>query len=204
MRSTRWSNRGAAPEWRRYARGRARRARPPRAARRWAPASTTSTGASAGCRRWRRGPCTAPFVYEHGETMNPRRARAVSVGPHRDRARARRGDGPAPRPHRLAGRRDGAGRRAGCCRACPAPRRWPTRRTRRWASTASARCVFCASPASPALPQITLPLGTVDGAPFGLSLIGARNTDLALIELGAAILADAGRGAERAGRVTLS
>ena len=42
------------------------------------------------------------------------------------------------------------------------------------------------------LPQITLPLGTVDGAPFGLSLIGGRNTDVALIDLGARIMRDAG------------
>ena len=42
------------------------------------------------------------------------------------------------------------------------------------------------------LPQITLPLGTVDGAPFGLSLIGGRGTDVALVDLGARIMADAG------------
>ena len=42
------------------------------------------------------------------------------------------------------------------------------------------------------LPQLTLPLGSVDGAPFGLSLIGPRNTDVALIDLGTAIMADAG------------
>ena len=42
------------------------------------------------------------------------------------------------------------------------------------------------------LPQITLPLGTVEGAPFGLSLIGGRNTDVALIDLGTAIMERAG------------
>ena len=37
-------------------------------------------------------------------------------------------------------------------------------------------------------PQITLPLGTVDGAPFGLSLLGPAGSDLALIRLGREIL----------------
>jgi amidase len=41
------------------------------------------------------------------------------------------------------------------------------------------------------LPQITLPLGSVDGAPFGLSLLGPRGSDRALIALGRGIL-DAG------------
>ena len=34
------------------------------------------------------------------------------------------------------------------------------------------------------LPQITLPVGTVDGAPVGLSVIGPRGSDLALLDLG--------------------
>lgn len=38
------------------------------------------------------------------------------------------------------------------------------------------------------LPQITLPLGTVDGAPFGLSLLGPAGSDLALIQLARRIL----------------
>jgi amidase len=38
------------------------------------------------------------------------------------------------------------------------------------------------------LPQITLPLGRVDGAPFGISLIGPRGSDRALIALGKTIL----------------
>ncbi|WP_269932387.1 amidase [Aminobacter sp. HY435] len=38
------------------------------------------------------------------------------------------------------------------------------------------------------LPQITLPIGKVDGAPFGLSLLGPAGSDLALIELGRKIL----------------
>jgi amidase len=38
-------------------------------------------------------------------------------------------------------------------------------------------------------PQITLPLGTVHGAPFGLSLLGPAGSDLALIRLGRNILA---------------
>lgn len=37
-------------------------------------------------------------------------------------------------------------------------------------------------------PQLTLPLGQVDGAPFGISLLGPAGSDLALLELGAAIL----------------
>ncbi|MER8564574.1 amidase [Mesorhizobium sp. M0924] len=41
-------------------------------------------------------------------------------------------------------------------------------------------------------PQITLPLGSVDGAPFGLSLLGPPGSDIALIRLGRRIL-DAAR-----------
>lgn len=40
-------------------------------------------------------------------------------------------------------------------------------------------------------PQITLPIGTVDGAPFGLSLLGPAGSDLQLIALGRRILAAA-------------
>lgn len=39
-----------------------------------------------------------------------------------------------------------------------------------------------------AFPQITLPLGTVDGAPFGLSLLGPAGSDRALIGLARTIL----------------
>lgn len=42
------------------------------------------------------------------------------------------------------------------------------------------------------LPQITLPLGTVDGAPFGLSLLGPAGSDRALIRLACTILASTG------------
>ncbi len=47
------------------------------------------------------------------------------------------------------------------------------------------RCVrlFCLSGLS-GFPQITLPLGEVHGAPFGISLLGPRGSDLALIRLG--------------------
>ena len=38
-------------------------------------------------------------------------------------------------------------------------------------------------------PQLTLPLGMVDGAPFGISLLAPAGSDLALLELGADILA---------------
>lgn len=42
-------------------------------------------------------------------------------------------------------------------------------------------------------PQITLPLGAVDGAPFGISLLGPAGSDMALIRLGRRIL-DAAEG----------
>jgi len=38
------------------------------------------------------------------------------------------------------------------------------------------------------LPQITIPLGTVHGAPFGISLIGPRNADRTLVALASRIL----------------
>ena len=42
-------------------------------------------------------------------------------------------------------------------------------------------------------PQITLPLGRVDGAPFGLSLLGPAGSDLRLVRLGRLILEAAGK-----------
>ena len=42
-------------------------------------------------------------------------------------------------------------------------------------------------------PQITLPLGSVDGAPFGLALLGPAGSDMALIRLGRQILGHAGK-----------
>ena len=42
-------------------------------------------------------------------------------------------------------------------------------------------------------PQITLPLGSVDGAPFGISLLGPAGSDLALVRLGRRILAEVGK-----------
>jgi amidase len=42
-------------------------------------------------------------------------------------------------------------------------------------------------------PQITLPLGQIDGAPFGLSLLGPAGSDLHLIDLGRTILEAAGK-----------
>lgn len=42
-------------------------------------------------------------------------------------------------------------------------------------------------------PQITLPIGTVDGAPFGLSLLGPAGSDLALIALARKILKTASK-----------
>ena len=43
------------------------------------------------------------------------------------------------------------------------------------------------------LPQLTLPLGTVEGAPFGLSLVGPARSDRALIELGRQLLEAVGK-----------
>jgi amidase len=42
-------------------------------------------------------------------------------------------------------------------------------------------------------PQITLPLGSVHGAPFGLSILGPPDSDIGLIRLGRRILANAGK-----------
>ncbi|CAN7312635.1 amidase [Phyllobacterium sp. LjRoot231] len=56
------------------------------------------------------------------------------------------------------------------------------------------RCVrlFCLSGLS-GFPQITLPLGQVHGAPFGISLLGPKGSDRALIRLGRTILQSAER-----------
>lgn len=43
-------------------------------------------------------------------------------------------------------------------------------------------------------PQITLPLGTVDGAPFGISLLGSAGSDMALVRLARSILQKAAKG----------
>jgi amidase len=43
-------------------------------------------------------------------------------------------------------------------------------------------------------PQITLPVGKVHGAPFGISLLGPAGSDIALIRLGRRILQSAGNG----------
>ncbi|MFE0019025.1 amidase [Mesorhizobium sp. NPDC059054] len=42
-------------------------------------------------------------------------------------------------------------------------------------------------------PQLTLPLGTIDNAPFGISLLGPAGSDLALIRLGRRILETTGK-----------
>jgi amidase len=42
-------------------------------------------------------------------------------------------------------------------------------------------------------PQITLPIGEVEGAPFGISLLGPAGSDIALIRLGRRILQSAGK-----------
>lgn len=48
-------------------------------------------------------------------------------------------------------------------------------------------CLFCWAGLS-GFPQITLPLGSVDGAPFGISLLGPAGSDMALIRLGRRIM----------------
>lgn len=53
-------------------------------------------------------------------------------------------------------------------------------------------CMLCWSGLS-GFPQITLPLGSVDGAPFGISLLGPAGSDMALIRLGRGILDAAGK-----------
>ncbi len=53
-------------------------------------------------------------------------------------------------------------------------------------------CMLCWSGLS-GFPQITLPLGEVEGAPFGISLLGPPDSDRALIGLGTKILHAAGR-----------
>jgi amidase len=53
-------------------------------------------------------------------------------------------------------------------------------------------CMLCWSGLS-GFPQITLPLGEVDGAPFGISLLGPANSDEALIELAKGLLEAAGK-----------
>lgn len=53
-------------------------------------------------------------------------------------------------------------------------------------------CMLCWSGLS-GFPQITIPLGDIDGAPFGISLLGPPDSDQALIRLAATILQAAGR-----------
>lgn len=43
-------------------------------------------------------------------------------------------------------------------------------------------------------PQITLPIGTVHDAPFGISLLGPPGSDVALIRLGRRVLQAANKG----------
>ena len=53
-------------------------------------------------------------------------------------------------------------------------------------------CLLCWSGLS-GFPQITIPLGEVDAAPFGISLLGPPGSDRALIRLATTILQSAGR-----------
>ena len=52
--------------------------------------------------------------------------------------------------------------------------------------------LLCSSGLS-GFPQITIPLGSVDGAPFGISLLGPAGSDRALVVLAGRILAQAGK-----------
>ena len=46
-------------------------------------------------------------------------------------------------------------------------------------------------------PQISLPLGSVEGAPFGLSLLGPPGSDITLIELARRIMETASKNASK-------
>jgi amidase len=65
-----------------------------------------------------------------------------------------------------------------------------TSATRSRPSSATARCVCCASPRSPASPR-SIFLATLEGMPLGLSLVGPRGSDRALVELSASVMASA-------------
>ena len=66
--------------------------------------------------------------------------------------------------------------------------------SRRCRPIASGRCsLLCLSGLS-GFPQITLPIGAVHGAPFGISLLGPADSDIALIRLGRRILEAARKG----------
>ena len=52
--------------------------------------------------------------------------------------------------------------------------------------------LLCSSGLS-GFPQITIPLGKVDGAPFGISLLGPAGSDRALVALAGRILAQSGK-----------
>ena len=59
-----------------------------------------------------------------------------------------------------------------------------------------AMCLLCIAGLG-GLPQISLPLSTLDGLPLGLSLVGARNTDVQLLRLARRLMERAAR--EQAG-----
>jgi amidase len=51
-----------------------------------------------------------------------------------------------------------------------------------------AMCLLCIAGLG-GLPQVSLPLAELDGCPFGLSLVGPRGADLALLDLAASVMA---------------
>ena len=101
-----------------------------------------------------------------------------------DRARGcRAGAGAARRDHPAHGGAAAGRRRAGAAErarhraaARTRPRKW-------WTACARGRCPCCASPGLARLPQVSLPLATLDGCPLGLSLVAARGNDTMLLEL---------------------
>lgn len=85
----------------------------------------------------------------------------------------------------------------------PSGRNWPISCTMRACRTIRSTLIATPIPCSEralhllclsvlsGFPQITLPLGAVHGAPFGISLLGPKGSDSALIRLGSAILSAA-------------
>ena len=75
-----------------------------------------------------------------------------------------------------------------CCRQCPAPRRRATARPDELGAFRERAIRQLMWSGLSGFPQISLPLGTVEDAPFGISLLGPAGSDMALIRLGRRIL----------------
>jgi len=71
------------------------------------------------------------------------------------------------------------------------PRAWPVARTEEYRRTAMR--LLCIAGLG-GLPQVSLPLLSADGAPLGLSLVGPRGSDRALLRAAARLCATAGEG----------